>query len=173
MKELVQGIIAFLGATLVTALITIPGWLFALIYCLHGAVRLKRPQLIFKFIFKLIDGNLASLGYILKHIALSQDMSWNVNAGQLLEYFVAKKKQNTLGDKNITVSASVGDLELQKGGLTRIGFGFSRALNIVFNQKRHAVDAWLYREAEGKLRAQYFHKLRERVKNRDNAGEIE
>jgi len=166
MKEFLKGLLALLGAIVVTVIITLPGIVWAFLHSIHRTFELKDLRTFLKLAWRFIDGNFAAIGYIMYHIGIGLDMTWNINAGELIEDGITHKEDNHFGEKNITVSACVGELELQEDGLNKTGFGLSKTLNIAFNQKRHAVDSWLYREAEGKLRAQYFHRLRERVEQR-------
>ena len=83
-------------------------------------------------------------------------MGWNVN-GEILEDMLTAKENTTFTERDLSVSASVGKLELD-GDLNKFGKGFSKALNFFFGQKQHAVDAWNYTKARKELRGQYFEK---------------
>jgi hypothetical protein len=104
----------------------------------------------------LIDGFAASIGHILFEIAVGLDMSWNVN-GEIIEDMVTAKEDTMFSEKNITVSASIGKLELY-GDLNKFGRLLSRLLNFVFNQKSHAIDSFYYHIENKKLNKTYFKK---------------
>ena len=96
----------------------------------------------------------ASLGYILHSFAYSLDLMWNVN-GELIEDIITHEEHSEFSKKNITVSASVGKLEIE-GELNPRGKWFSKFLNMVFGQKAHAIDAWNYLIALRALKKDYF-----------------
>jgi len=156
MKELLNGLITLIMAILVTVLMWTLGVLFSLIYSIWLTVTLKKFSAFFIFWWRLIDGFAASIGHILFESAVGLDMSWNVN-GEIIEDIVTAKEDTMFSEKNITVSATVGKLELS-GDLNKFGIKFSRFLNFVFNQKSHAVDAFHYYEAKIKLDKIYFKK---------------
>lgn len=68
---------------------------------------------------------------------------------------ITHEENTTFNQKNISVSASTGKLEID-GKLNKFGRKFSKLLNIVFGQKRHAVDSWNFLEEKKKLRSKYF-----------------
>jgi PhoH-like ATPase len=61
------------------------------------------------------------------------------------------KENTTFTQRDLSVSASVGKLEID-GDLNKFGKGFSKALNFFFGQKQHAVDAWNYTKARKELK---------------------
>lgn len=110
------------------------------------------------FWWKVIDGTLAAIGYMLYNIAIAEDMMWNVQ-GEFLEDTITAEEGTNFGMKNSTVSSSVGELELN-GKLNKWGLFSTKVLNKVFNQKRHAIDSWLFEQARKELRDKYFDKLK-------------
>lgn len=158
MKELLQGFAVFLMATIVSCLL-IP-WLtiYSFFYSIYFSAKLKTPLFFFWFWWKVIDGTLASVGYMLYHIAMGQDIMWNVQ-GEFLEDTITSREDTEFGSKNVTVSASVGKLEID-GALNKWGLFSTKVLNVVFNQKRHAIDSWLFQKAKKELRDKYFESLR-------------
>lgn len=72
--------------------------------------------------------------------AITLDILGNVN-GELIERFVTKEKNTMFGMQGVTISASLGDLEI-RGKLNKKGLFLSKILNFAFNQKQHCIDAF-------------------------------
>lgn len=156
MKELLTGVWALFWAILVSILMFTIGTAYSLGYAIWLSVTLKDWKAFFKFWWRLADGFAATIGYMLYEIAYSLDLGWNVN-GEILEDMFTAKEDTEFSKKNISVSASIGKLEID-GDLNKSGKRFSKVLNFAFNQKQHAIDAWNYTLAKKKLREQYFEK---------------
>jgi hypothetical protein len=156
MKELLNGLWSLFWAILVSCLMFSIGTLYSLGYSIWLSVTLKDWKAFFKFWWRLIDGMAATLGYILYEIAYGLDVGWNVN-GEILEDMLTAKEDTTFSQKNLSVSASVGKLEID-GDLNKHGKRFSKVLNFFFNQKQHAIDAWNYTQAKKELHSQFFQK---------------
>lgn len=154
MKELVSGLITLIGALIVSPLMFSIGILYSLCYSIWLSITLKKWYAFFLFWWKLIDGFCAAFGNILMEIAYSLDLAWNVN-GEILEDMITTEENTTFGQKNITVSASTGKVELD-GKLNKFGVKFSKCLSLIFKQKKHAVDSWDFYQAKKKMREQYF-----------------
>lgn len=156
MKDLLIGIWALLWAILVSVLIWSFGTIYSFGYSIWLSITLKKWYAFFDFWWKLTDGIAFSIGHIFYEIAYALDLSWNVN-GEILEDFMTTEENTTFTDRDISVSASVGKLEIE-GKLNKFGLWFSKLLNISFNQKQHAIDAWNYTKAKKELREKYFKK---------------
>lgn len=130
------------------------GTVYSLIYSIYMSVTFKDKWRFFKFWWRLIDGFCAAIGHALYEIAYALDMGWNVN-GEILEDIITAKEDTTFSQKNISVSATTGKLEID-GDLNKAGKIFSKALNFFFGQKQHAKDAWMYTKARKELKDQYF-----------------
>lgn len=154
MKELLSGLITLIGAIIVSLFMFSIGTLYSFGYSIWLSVTLKKWYAFFTFWWRLVDGVCACIGNILFELAYSLDLGWNVN-GELIEDAITTEENTTFNQKNITVSASVGKLEID-GKLNKFGKKFSKFLNIVFGQKKHAVDSWNFYESKKKLRDQYF-----------------
>ena len=154
MKELVHGIWSLIWALIVSSLMFSIGTAYSLGYSIVMSVTLKDKWMFFKFWWRLVDGFCAAAGHALYEIAYALDMGWNVN-GEILEDMITAKENTTFSQKNISVSATTGKLEID-GDLNTFGKGFSKALNFFFGQKQHAKDAWLYNKARKELKEQYF-----------------
>ena len=156
MKELYNGLKTFIGATLISILyhpLAVP---YQFGHALYLSVSLEDPKAFFVLIWRFTDGMLAAVGYLLFHTAVAQDMTWNVN-GELIEDVVTHRDKTSFGEKNITVSSSVGELE-EIDKLLPFGHTFSKVLNKAFNQKHHAVGSWKYHTAKIKLEKEHFKK---------------
>lgn len=154
MKELIHGLWTLIWAILVSCLMFSIGTVYSLGYSIWLTITFKKPLAFFKFWWRLIDGFCAAIGYTLYQIAVGLDMGWNVN-GEILEDILTAEENTTFTNKNLTVSASTGKLELDNK-LNKSGKIFSKILNFFFGQKHHAIDAWNYTEAKRKLEEQYF-----------------
>lgn len=156
MKELGNGIWSLFWALLVSVLMFSIGFLYSFGYSIFMSFKKRDIKIFFKFWWRLIDGFAAALGHMLYEIAYSLDLGWNVN-GEILEDMLTTKEDTTFGQKNISVSASVGKLEIDNN-LVKSGKRFSKLLNFFFNQKQHAVDAWRYTKARKELKEKFFKK---------------
>lgn len=156
MKELLSGLITLIGALIVSVFVYSIGTAYSLGYAIWLSITLKKWYAFFIFWWRMLDGFAAAIGNILFEIAYSLDLGWNVN-GEIIEDMITTEENTTFCQKNISVSASVGKLEID-GKLNKFGKKFSKALNIVFGQKRHAIDSWNFLEAKNKLRKGYFNK---------------
>ena len=156
MKQLIIGITTLLLASLVSCLQYTIGLLYSFAYSVWLSITLKKWYAFIMFWIKTIDGFLHAIGHALYHIAYAMDLSWNVN-GEILEDMITSEENTTFTQKGITVSASVGKLEIENK-LNWWGKISSKILNIVFNQKKHAIDSWLITEERKKLTEKYFQK---------------
>lgn len=154
MKELVHGIWSLIWALIVSSLMFSIGTAYSLGYSIVMSVTLKDKWMFFKFWWRLVDGFCAAAGHALYEIAYALDMGWNVN-GEILEDIITAKENTHFSEKNISVSATTGKLEID-GDLNKAGKIFSKVLNFFFGQKQHAKDAWLYTKAKKELQGQYF-----------------
>lgn len=154
MKELLQGIWTLIWAILVSCLMFSIGTLYSLGYSIYMSITLKDKWRFFKFWWRLIDGFCAAAGHALYELAYALDLGWNVN-GEILEDIITAKENTHFSEKNISVSATTGKLEID-GDLNKAGKIFSKALNFFFGQKQHAKDAWMYTKAKKELQGQYF-----------------
>jgi hypothetical protein len=156
MKEFFLGLWALIWAIAVSGLMFTVGILYSFGYSIWLSITLKKWYAFITFWFRLIDGFLGAIGHFFYESAYSLDLGWNVN-GEIIEDLITTEESTTFTKKNISVSASVGKLEIE-GKLNKSGERFSKTLNIFFWQKNHAVDAWNYTQARIKLKEQYFDK---------------
>ena len=156
MKELFEGIWALIWALIVTTLMWSVGTLYSLVYSIYMSITCKDKWMFFKFWWRMIDGFAAALGYLLYEAAYALDLTWNVN-GEIIEDIITTEENTTFNQKNISVSASTGKLQIEDK-LVPSGKKFSKVLNFFFGQKQHAIDAWNYTKAKKELKEQYFKK---------------
>lgn len=154
MKELGVGLWSLLWASIVSGLVITIGTMYSLGYSIWLSVSGKDWKAFFRFWWRLLDGFCAALGHLLYECAYSLDLMWNVN-GEIIEDMITAEENTTFTQKNISVSASTGKLEID-GKLNRFGRLFSKTLNLFFGQKQHASDAWRYTQARKQLKEQYF-----------------
>lgn len=156
MKELLTSIWALVWALIVSSLMFSIGTLYSLGYAIWLSVTLKKWYAFFTFWWRLIDGFAAALGNLIYQIAYSLDLGWNVN-GEVIEDLITSEEETTFSQKNISVSASIGKLQVE-GKLNKFGKGFSKLLNFAFGQKQHAIDSWFFEKAKRELKEKYFQK---------------
>lgn len=159
MKELFFGLMTLVLACIVSVLMITLGTVYSLGYSIWLSVTGKDWTAFFKFWWRMLDGYCAAIGHLLYSVGYTLDMTWNVN-GEIIEDIVTTDEFTAFSQKNITVSASIGNEEI-KGKLTPWGKRISTMLNIVFNQQHHAIGAWKYLIAKKKIEAELFKPLRE------------
>jgi hypothetical protein len=81
---------------------------------------------------------------------------WNIY-GEAIEDVTTTKEDTLFGKKGVTVSAAIGKEEYEDR-LVPSGKKISKILNVVFNQKQHAIDSWLFHISKTELRKKYFKK---------------
>lgn len=156
MKELFQGLWVLIWAIIVSVLMFTIGTAYSIGYSIWYTISLKNPLAFFKFWWRLIDGFSAAIGHIFYETAYALDLCWNVN-GEIIEDIITQEENTYFNQKNITVSATIGDLEL-RGKLNKAGKIFTKILNFFFGQKQHAIDSWYYTKAKKELKEKYFEK---------------
>lgn len=156
MKEFLVGIWSLLWAIMVSVILIPIGLLYSFGYSIWLTITMKKPLAFFKFWWRLVDGFMASIGHILLEVAYGLDLSWNVN-GEILEDVITTEEKTHFTEKNVSVSATTGDLEI-RGKLNKMGLRFTKLLNFFFNQKQHAIDSWNYLVAKEELKKDYFSK---------------
>jgi hypothetical protein len=153
MKELFKGIWALLWALIVSVLMFSIGTVYSLGYSVWLSVTLKKWYAFFQFWWRLVDGFCAAIGHVLFETAYALDLGWNVN-GEIIEDIVTAEENTTFSKKNISVSSSIGKLQID-GKLNPAGKKFSKALNFFFGQRQHAIDSWNFYKAKNELRTHF------------------
>jgi len=141
-KTFRYGFLTLLGSFLVFTPIILIGILYNVPYSLYMPFKEKDWKVFFKIWWKTIDGTYAFLGDCMyEGFAERYDELGNV-WGEWLEDSVTMNEKTTFGDKQTTISASIGYLEFNKMFMFKRGHNLSKALNWAFRQKRHAIGSW-------------------------------
>ena len=142
MKEFIRGIVTFILGLLVFTLPIIIGIIYNIFYPFVMVYKERDPLTFFRIWWRLIDGTFATIGNILYQFAEKYDMLGNV-WGEWIEDLSTAEEKTTFGDKNLTISASVGFLEYENLKRSKAIKGLNKALNWAFGEKRHALGSWL------------------------------
>lgn len=143
MKELIRGIVTFIASAIVFTPVILIGVLFNLVYPFYMAVKERSVVVFFKILWRLIDGTLSTLGNMLyEGFAVQWDMMGNV-WGEWLEDSICHTEDSKFGEKNITISASIGHLEHENHFMYPRGHKLSKVLNFAFRERQHALGSWL------------------------------
>lgn len=157
MKELILGILAFIGATIVSVVMIPLGTVYSIGYPWFMVFKGHKPwHYILRHYMKMVDGIFASIGHIIYYVAEGLDYLWNV-IGEILEDIITHRNETHFGEKNITVSATTGEIETA-GDLNKFGRFLSKLLNFAFMQRNHCTAAWKYTVARRKLKEELFEK---------------
>lgn len=156
MKELLNGILAIIGSSLITVTIFWYLILHQIVHAIYMTVTLKDWKSLFRLAWRTVDGTFAVIGYLLYHIAYSQDLLWNVY-GEAIEDVTTSKEDTLFGNKEVSVSAAIGKEEYE-GRLVPSGKIITKILNVAFWQKQHAIDSWLFYKSKKELESKFFEK---------------
>lgn len=141
-KELRRGIITVIGSFIVFTPVIIIGVAYNLFYPFVMAYLEKDATLVYKIVFRLIKGTLATIGNALYYgLSVPWDIMGNV-WGEWLEDSITTEESTPFGESGITISSSIGYLEFYNKPIFKRGKILSKVLNFAFNQKRHAVGSW-------------------------------
>jgi hypothetical protein len=166
MKEFIVGLVTMIMGVTVFTVVSILGLIYGLGYSTYMSIIYKDIKYFFKYWWKMIDGLFSSIGHIMYEIAIGFDFKANVLGGELMEDFVSHKSVSHFGEKQTTISASIGELELksQENELykSKKGRVLSEILNIVFNQKQHCIDSWKFKLAKEKILSEHFEKRKDK-----------
>lgn len=153
MKELARGLITFVGSLIVFTPVVIIGIFYNVGYPFVMMFKEKSLLTFFKIWWRLIDGTCAAIGqFLFEGFAINYDILGNV-WGEWLEDATTYKEETKFGEKNITISASIGYLEHNDIYIYKTGEVLSKALNIVFRENAHALGSWLKKVAIDKIHA--------------------
>ena len=156
-KEFRYGIITMIGSAIAFTPVIIIGLPYTILYSFYMPFKERNWKLFFKIWWRVIDGTYAYLGDTMYFgFAERYDELGNV-WGEWLEDVVAKEEKTSFGDKQTTVSASIGFLEYYKIFMWPRGHKLSRILNIVFSPTRHAIGSWKRKLAIKELKDKNLH----------------
>lgn len=141
-KEFRYGIITIIGSAIVFTPVIAIGVPYTILYSFYMPFKERDWKVFFKIWWRTIDGTYSFLGDILYHgFAEPYDELANV-WGEWLEDSIGTKEDTPFGDKQTTISATIGWYEYNKFHMFKRGHKLSKALNIAFRQKRHAIGSW-------------------------------
>jgi len=156
-KEFRYGLITMIGSAIVFTPVIIIGIIYNIPYAVYMPFKEKDWKLFFRIWWKVIDGTYAFLGDVMYlGFAERYDELGNV-WGEWLEDSIAMEEKTSFGDKQTTISASVGYLEYYKIFMFKRGHKLSKVLNMTFNQKRHAIGSWERKLAIKELEERNLH----------------
>jgi hypothetical protein len=142
MKELLRGVLSSILSLVVFTPVIVIGILFNIFYPTYMGFKEKSWKLPFKLYWRLIDGTCTTIGNMLYDgVAIKWDEMGNV-WGEWIEDSVTTTENSKFGEKDITISASVGYLEYEKLPLFPRGKKLSKVLNWAFRENKHALGSW-------------------------------
>lgn len=146
-KEFRRGLVALVASLLVfTPLIAI-GVLYNVVYPFYMAVKQRSIKAFFFIWWRLINGTFATLGNAMYDgVAIKWDEMGNV-WGEWLEDIMTIHEKTPFGDKNTTISESIGYLEIKEIKTFGIAEKISKLLNKVFREERHCIGSWKVKKA--------------------------
>jgi len=141
-KEFRYGVITTIGSAIVFTPVIVFGIPYTILYSFYMPFKERDWKVFFKIWWRVIDGTYAFLGDVIYlGFAERYDELGNV-WGEWLEDAIAMEEKTSFGNKQTTISASVGFLEYYKIFMFNRGHQLSNALNWAFRQKRHAIGSW-------------------------------
>ena len=141
-KEFRYGLITMVGSAIVFTPVILIGVPYTILYSLYMPFKEKDWKVFFMIWWRVIEGTYAFIGDVMyEGFAERYDELGNV-WGEWLEDSVAMNEKTTFGDKQTTISASIGYLEYNKIFMFKRGHKLSKTLNWAFRQKRHAIGSW-------------------------------
>ena len=156
-KEFRYGLLTTIGSAIVFTPVIIIGVPYTILYSFYMPFKEKDWKLFFKIWWRAIDGTYAFLGDVMYlGFAERYDELGNV-WGEWLEDSVGIEEKTSFGEKQTTISASIGFYEYYKLFMYTRGQKLSRALNIAFRQKRHAIGSWERKLALQELKDKNLH----------------
>jgi len=156
-KEFRYGLITMVSSAIVFTPVIVVGIIYNIPYSIYMPFKEKDWKVFFKIWWRIIDGTYAFLGDVMYHgFSERYDELGNV-WGEWLEDVVAKREETSFGDKQTTISASIGFLEYYKIFMFKRGHDLSKTLNWAFRQKRHAIGSWERKLALKELKDKNLH----------------
>lgn len=145
MKRFIQPILWLISAIVLGIILLPVGFLYDLGKCVKEAKTIS----FFKRFWSLIKAVFLNLSWLCGQTAIAIDLLGNVISGELLEDCLTSEENTTFRDPNITISASVGKLEIE-GKLNKTGIWFSKLLSKVF-EDNHCINAYNSYKAENQI----------------------
>lgn len=142
-KDFRNGVGTSLGALIVFSVVIVFGTIHFVPFTIYRSIK-ERSFKILLFLWKRwVLGIYTSFGDMLKlGIAYRYDELANVMGGELVEDLIGRMEDTAFGAERTTLSASIGYYEYIGIYINKFGRNLSKALNVVFNQTRHALGSW-------------------------------
>lgn len=146
-KEFRRGLITMIASLIVFTPIIAIGIVYNLVYPFYMGIKHRSFWLFRRIIWRLINGTFATLGNAMYDgVSIKWDEMGNV-WGEWLEDVFTGEEKTTFGDKNTTISASIGFLEHKGIKMFNRTKKLSQLLNKVFREKRHCLGSWEIKKA--------------------------
>jgi len=135
-----RDLLLFIGALFVSSFLIPIGIIYNLGKSIFNFLKywyfvFKQTYIAFRYLFSKQD---KSTLFKLAHV---QDLMWNVYAGEFLEDIITDVENTQFGKGDLTVSASVGEIESRFKTAKR-GKWFSKFLDFLFKEPNHCYNAW-------------------------------
>lgn len=156
-KEFRYGLITIIGSLIVFTPVIAIGIPYTILYSLYMPFKEKDWKLFFKIWWRIINGIYSFLGDVL-YCGFAEPYDELANVwGEWLEDSVGVKEDTPFGDKQTTISATIGWYEYNKIFMFKRGHDLSKVLNMAFRQKRHAIGSWEKKMAIKELEEKNLH----------------
>lgn len=157
MKEFIKGLITLIAALIVFSFTIAIGTVYMPFEIIVRCYSEKSIIPVFRVPLKTIDGMLAAIGNCLHDISVRYDEFANTRA-EWIEDSTASIDKTMFGEKNITISAAIGEIETNHpNAIFKRGRKLSAVLNWAFRQTRHAKGSWEKWKALRELEAKNLH----------------
>lgn len=157
MRNLGSSILFLLSACIVSIVVFLVAPIYTVCHAVYMTFKGKKPWYhVAVLLWRTVDAFAYALGHIIYAVAYALDLMWNA-FGEILEDMITAKEDTTFTQAGVTVSASVGKLEID-GDLNEHGKRSSKILNWFFNQEAHAADSWKFNVELKELQKGFFHK---------------
>lgn len=156
-KEFRTGFFNMVGAIVVFTPLISFGVIYSVVHAFYMAIKKRKIQLLGHYIWRLIDGTYTVLGDMMKYgIAYRLDELGNV-FGESFEDSITTEETTPFGEKQTTISASIGFLEYHNLPMFKFGKFVSKLLNFAFRQKYHTIGSWELKLAKKELEDKNLH----------------
>ena len=156
-KEFRYGLLTAIGSVIVFTPIILFGIIYHIPYSIYMPFKERDWKLFFKIWWKAIDGTYSYIGDVLyAGVAEPYDELANI-WGEWIEDSVGTEEDTPFGEKQTTVSATIGWYEYHNKFMFKRGHQLSKVLNKAFRQTRHAIGSWEKKLALEELKDKNLH----------------